>query len=113
MIELVRKPSDIFAFDSVSHWLCNYTADLSTGYDECKVEESLAVFCSEFLMEIQRLRLEKDIVIVSTDFSQGPPPSDAQTRLVRQYNGIMSQGIAALAKQVFVLIAGCPMLIKG
>jgi adenosylcobinamide kinase/adenosylcobinamide-phosphate guanylyltransferase len=54
-----------------------------------------------------------DIVLVTNETGLGLIPADPESRKFRDLAGWMNQDIAALAKNVILLVAGIPVAIKG
>ncbi|AEV28958.1 adenosyl cobinamide kinase/adenosyl cobinamide phosphate guanylyltransferase [Sphaerochaeta pleomorpha str. Grapes] len=54
-----------------------------------------------------------DIVLVTNETGLGIIPADAESRRFRDLAGWMNQDIAAIAKNVILMVAGIPLAIKG
>ncbi len=54
-----------------------------------------------------------DILLVTNETGLGIIPSDAGSRAFRDIAGWMNQDIAAIAKNVILLVAGLPLALKG
>ncbi len=54
-----------------------------------------------------------DILLVTNETGLGIIPSDAESRAFRDIAGWMNQDIAAISKNVILLVAGLPLALKG
>lgn len=54
-----------------------------------------------------------DIVLVTNETGLGIIPADAESRRFRDLSGWMNQDVAAVAKNVVLMVAGIPVAIKG
>jgi adenosylcobinamide kinase/adenosylcobinamide-phosphate guanylyltransferase len=54
-----------------------------------------------------------DILLVTNETGLGLIPADAESRAFRDLAGWMNQDIAAIAKNVILLVAGLPLALKG
>ncbi len=99
-----EKNSRVIVVDCLTLWLSNL---LLAGKKE-----------SEIILELEKLcqiisRPGVAIILVSNEVGQGIVPADPLTRRFRDLQGRANQMLANVADQVYLLVAGIPVRIKG
>ena len=102
---LLRMPqkTDAVVIDCLTLWINN----LLFHYGE--LAEYLPV--SDFLAALQTPRCP--IFVVSNELGMGLVPADPLSRRFRDQAGLLNQQVAALAKQVILMVSGIPIIIKN
>src|SRR5262245_30297500 len=102
-LESYRIQIDCALVDCLTIWLSNLLLRGGETYVEAKVEEliqTLPVF-------------DFDLIFVSNEVGSGIVPDNPLARQFRDLAGWANQRIAAIAKEVVLMVAGIPMRIKN
>jgi adenosylcobinamide kinase / adenosylcobinamide-phosphate guanylyltransferase len=65
------------------------------------------------LLEALGSGLTADLILVSLEVGLGPIQAAAQTRVFVRSVGLLNQELATLAQEVFLVVAGLPLQLKG
>jgi len=76
---------------------------------------SLEESFKRFLQELKTFKNKPDIYIicVANEVGLGIVPASSLGRKFRDYAGFLNQKIAELADEVYFVVAGCPLILKG
>lgn len=95
---------DMLLVDCLTVW----TANLLTA--EQGDREKILAHGNRLCDELRRTRAS--VVLVSNEVGSGIVPVDEMTRLYRDLLGELNQRVAAVADEVVLLVAGCPLRVK-
>ena len=100
--------------DCLTLWLSNLLFDQKQDYPEAGAIDPGPQFAHQRdrLLELL-LQLPGDIVLVTNEIGFGVTPMGAVSRFFVDEAGRLNQRVAALAQQVRLIVAGCPVAIKG
>jgi acetylornithine/succinyldiaminopimelate/putrescine aminotransferase len=103
-LEQAMKKSQVVVIDCITLWITNLL--LAGRKDE------------EILKELKKLcrilkRPKAQIILVSNEVGEGIVPADHLTRRFRDLQGKANQMLAQSCGEVFLLVAGIPLKIKG
>jgi len=99
--------SDIVLVDCLTVWLNNVIHYLGNEADSEHIQGKL----KELNHALEQT--QATILCVSTEVGMGIVPMNALTRLYVDHAGWMNQGVANVAEQVELVVAGLPMKLKG
>ncbi len=99
--------NDIVLVDCLTVWLNNVIHYLGEGAETNLIQSKLKEL-TDSLAETKGM-----IICVSTEVGLGIVPMNALTRLYVDHAGWMNQGVAKVAEQVDLVVAGLPMKLKG
>lgn len=100
----IRNPKALLIVDSVSQWIGNEIAKLSTKHDEKQIAEELNRDIDDLCAS---LRGEAgSIIVVSSDFGISPPPQEPSSRALRMCVGRANQRLSDIAKTIELMMAG-------
>jgi adenosylcobinamide kinase/adenosylcobinamide-phosphate guanylyltransferase len=86
----------------LSNWLCRQTAESDEQWQK------------EKLLFLEALRtIESEVIIVSNEVGSGIVPLGKLTRDFADQAGWLNQELAKIADRVWLVVAGCPISIKG
>ncbi len=103
----VFTDNDIVLVDCLTVWLNNVIHYLGENAETNHIQSKLKEL-TDALAET-----EGTIICVSTEVGLGIVPMNALTRLYVDHAGWMNQGVAKIAEQVDLVVAGLPMKLKG
>lgn len=86
----------------LSNWLCQQSAESA---EQWKSEKAAFI---EAIMAI-----DSDVIIVSNEVGSGIVPLGKLSRDFADQAGWLNQELASVADRVWLVVAGCPILIKG
>ncbi len=104
-IEEAAGTFDVLVVDCLTVWLSNVMWSVPDVMEEV---ETLVRTCEKI-----RNRRCISLYIVSNEVGMGIVPANEVARKFRDLAGILSQKIAALSDEVYLVIAGIPIQIKG
>jgi adenosylcobinamide kinase/adenosylcobinamide-phosphate guanylyltransferase len=90
--------------DCVTLWLTNLFFD--NGFD---MEKALAEAKEEWRKFVDK---EMDLIVVSNELGMGVHPAEESARKFADLQGWINQHIAAMADEVYLMVAGIPVKIK-
>jgi adenosylcobinamide kinase/adenosylcobinamide-phosphate guanylyltransferase len=96
------KTHDVIFVDCVTLWISNM---LKQNND---VANSVSELCAT-LVELK----ETKVILVSDEVGQGLMPDNAMARTFRDLSGSAHQRLAEVCEDVYFVVAGMPMTIKG
>lgn len=99
--------SDIVLVDCLTVWLNNVIHYLGSEADSEHIQAKLKE------LNYALAQTKATILCVSTEVGMGIVPMNALTRLYVDHAGWMNQGVAHVAEQVELVVAGLPMKLKG
>ena len=100
--------------DCLTLWLSNLLFDQKQDYPEAGPIDPGPQFAHQRDRLLELLpQLPGDIVLVSNEIGFGVTPMGAVSRFFVDEAGRLNQRVAALAQQVRLIVAGCPVAIKG
>lgn len=99
-----RYPNALIIIDSVSQWIGNEIAKMSTKHDEWQLAEAITRDIDDFCSLLERSN--RPVIVTSSDFGQSPPPQEPSSRVLRMCTGRTNQRLSALANVVELMMAG-------
>lgn len=103
--------------DCITTLISNYMFDSGLDFDNCSVEDVniLEVKIKEDVLSLISLcnKLGKNLVLVSNEVGLGIVPAYYMGNYFRDISGRINASIASLADDVYFMVAGIPMQIKG
>ena len=110
----IEEPLELSSVVEENDWVlveC-LTLWLSQIYSEClyDYDKSLKMFELEFLNLTSKT---KNLVIVGNEIGSGLHPMEESVRSYVDLQGIVNQRVAKFSKQVYLIISGCSLKIKG
>lgn len=102
------EDADVIIIDCLSLLVCNCTGD---ELDHQKAEEKIKVELNVLVSCINRL--DSSFIIVSNEVGMSLVPDNKLGRLYRDLLGKANQHIAKHSDEVYFLVAGIPLKIKG
>ena len=96
---------DIILVDCLTLWMSN----LLCGYTD--QEEKISEIIEHFFLSIDEFK--GTVIIVSNEVGAGIVPDNRLARIYRDQLGLLNQRMAVRADEVYVLISGIPVKIKG
>ncbi len=99
VVGFFQKKADVVVIDCLTLWLSNLLM-VETYYNLEKEADML-------ISAIKRV--DYAVVVVSSEVGCGIVPADPASRLFRDNLGLLHQRLAALANEVFFMVAGIPM----
>jgi adenosylcobinamide kinase/adenosylcobinamide-phosphate guanylyltransferase len=104
-IEKAAGAVDVLVVDCLTVWLSNM---MWSGLDVMKEMKTLAHAC-------EKIRDERrfSLYLVSNEVGMGIVPENELARKFRDLAGILNQKVASVSDEVYLIIAGVPMKIKG
>jgi adenosylcobinamide kinase / adenosylcobinamide-phosphate guanylyltransferase len=103
-LEKIKKSCSIVVVDCLTLWVSNLLGaeDGSLGIQH-QMDEVLAVL----------KKSRTPVILIGNEVGWGIVPENALARTFRDLSGRLHQGIAQLADQVILMVAGLPLVIKG
>lgn len=102
---------DVILIDCLTLLVSNLISDIKEGTSQLemstKIREKIEIIIRE------ALQCEASVIIVSNEVGMGLVPTNPLGRFFRDTLGQVNQTIALNADQVYLLVAGIPLLLKG
>lgn len=109
--------SNTVMLDCITTLISNFMFDSGIDFDNCKVEEvhTLEAKIKEDVLSLILLcrKLNKNLILVSNEVGLGIVPAYYMGNYFRDISGRINASIASLADDVYFIVAGIPMQIKG
>ncbi|MDW8135807.1 MAG: bifunctional adenosylcobinamide kinase/adenosylcobinamide-phosphate guanylyltransferase [Thermodesulfobacterium sp.] len=103
-LELLNESGNLILIDCLTLWITNL------------MEKNLEIEIKfrEFLEILESFSKKEDrgVICVGNEVGLGLVPENFLGRKFRDYAGLLNQRVANLAKEVYFLVAGCPIKIK-
>ena len=102
-----RKRHDIFLVDCISLWISNLM-----GMNEISEQENI----ENYFLELNRTLTQNKkmrIIFVASEVGLGVVPQNKMARNFRDYSGRFHQDLAKICTNVYFIIAGMPVALKG
>ncbi|MBI3358164.1 MAG: bifunctional adenosylcobinamide kinase/adenosylcobinamide-phosphate guanylyltransferase [Nitrospirae bacterium] len=99
----LNKRADVVVIDCVTLWL-SHLLMIKSDYDILTEAEILIAAIK---------RVDFSVIVVSSEIGCGIVPADSISRLFADTHGLMHQTLASLADEVYFMVAGIPMQVKG
>jgi adenosylcobinamide kinase/adenosylcobinamide-phosphate guanylyltransferase len=104
-LSVCRVDGQTVLLDCITLWLTNIFFD--TNFD---MERSLEEAKAEWSRFVQK---DMNLIVVSNELGMGVHPVEESARKFADLQGWMNQHIASQASEVFLMISGIPIKIKG
>lgn len=104
-IQSLEKNADIILIDCLTLWLSNLM--MQKGATDTSITEEIAKLV-DTVAKVQCL-----LIAVSNEVGLGIVPANAETRRFRDFAGLLHQQYAAVAQEVYFMVAGISQQIKG
>lgn len=104
-VKEIDKKFEVILIDCITMWISNLL--VIEGFSESEIIKELESFisnCKEF---------EGTVIVVSNEVGSGIVPDNKIARLFRDIAGKANQKIATAADNVYLVVAGIPMKLKG
>ncbi len=102
-----REKHDIFLVDCISLWISNLM-----GMNEISEQENIEN-CFLELNKILAQNEKERIIFVASEVGLGIVPQNKMARNFRDYSGKFHQDLAKICTNVYFMIAGLPLSLKG
>jgi adenosylcobinamide kinase/adenosylcobinamide-phosphate guanylyltransferase len=99
---LRRRQRGVVLIDCLTLWLANHMGECPTSNVAPAVDELIEALCSR----------RAAVVAVTNEVGLGIVPENELARAFRDATGFLNQRVAAIADDVFLLVAGQPLRIK-
>ena len=99
----LNKRADVVVIDCLSLWL-SHLLMIKNDYDILAESETLIAAIK---------RVDFTVIVVSAEVGCGIVPADPVSRLFTETLGRVHQSLSALADEVYFMVAGVPMQVKG
>lgn len=107
-------PDTCVLVDCLTLWLSNLLFQQHHDYPDTGPVDPGPQFAAQFDALLRLLpALPGQIVLVSNEIGYGVTPMGAVSRFFVDEAGRLNQRVAALAQQVRLIVAGCPVAVKG
>ena len=103
----------LLLIDCLTLWLSNYLTPYKndTKIDSLKLMTRYTTALNDLLRETHSS--VSPLVLVSNEISQGVIPMGQETRQFVDQLGLLNQAVAKACERVTLIVAGCPVTIKG
>jgi adenosylcobinamide kinase/adenosylcobinamide-phosphate guanylyltransferase len=98
--------ADVVVVDCLNLWVANLL-----GRPPGRTDEALRAETGRLTAVLARRAF--DVVLVSNEVGSGVHPETAVGRRFRDLLGTVNQAVAAAADEVVLMVAGCPLRVKG
>ncbi len=109
--------SKTIMIDCITTLIGNFMFDSGLDFDSCKVEDVniLEAKIKEDVLSLVSLckKLDKNLVLVSNEVGLGIVPAYYMGNYFRDISGRINASVAALSDNVYFMVAGIPMHVKG
>lgn len=109
--------SDTIMLDCITTLIGNFMFDSGIDFDNCKVESVnvLETKIKEDVLSLVSLckKINKNLILVSNEVGLGIVPAYYMGNYFRDISGRINSTIGSLADDVYFMVAGIPMKIKG
>jgi adenosyl cobinamide kinase/adenosyl cobinamide phosphate guanylyltransferase len=102
----LRGKADVVVVDCLSLWVANLL-----GRDPAPDDDALRGETARLTAALAGAPF--DVVLVSNEVGSGLHPETAIGRRFRDVLGTVNQAVAAVADEVILMVAGCPLRVKG
>ncbi len=106
-------PHRLLLIDCLTLWLSNYLTPYKndTEIDSLKLMTRYTTAVNDLLRETHSS--VGPLILVSNEISQGVIPMGQETRQFVDQLGLLNQAVAKACERVTLIVAGCPVAIKG
>ena len=101
----LERETDVVVIDCLTLWLSNLMTKMEG--DEKQIRDEMDLLVTSVSSP------SIPIIIISNEVGLGIVPADGMSRLFRDLSGFLHQQLAELATEVYLMVAGIPMKIKG
>lgn len=103
-------PAQVILVECLTTWLGNlsYRAESATNASDGDSYEEV-----EELLRVLATPRAAHVILVSSELGLGLVPADAASREFRDRSGRLNERVAALADNVYLVVAGLPLVLKG
>jgi len=116
-LKRMGAPYQVILIDCLTLWLSNVLGRQTAGVDmQTGAKEAINTFVND-LEAIKRSAHRFDdlasIIIVSNELGMGIVPDNRLARIFRDKAGRLNQEIAGIADEVYLVVSGIPLRLKG
>jgi adenosylcobinamide kinase/adenosylcobinamide-phosphate guanylyltransferase len=105
-LRALAEKADVVLVDCLTLWVANLL-----GADPSRSDDDLGPEVEQLAAALARRACH--VLLVSNEVGSGVHPETALGRRFRDALGLVNQAVARLADEVVLLVAGCPVWIKG
>ncbi len=110
----IKEDYDVIVIDCLTLWLSNIISALNYSKEKVKEEiDQLINILAKLTKSSDNLSNPKVIYIVTNEVGMGIVPENEIARLFRDMAGKLNQKVAEISKEVYLMVSGVPVKIKG
>jgi len=113
VIEQYSDPKRLLLIDCLTLWLSNYLSPSAEQHNVSSSELAASFLQAQSALITAIHNGIGPIVLVSNEIGQGVIPLGAETRNFVDQLGLLNQAVAQACERVILMVAGCPLYIKG
>jgi len=113
VIEQYSDPKRLLLIDCLTLWLSNYLSPPAEQHNVSSSELAASFLQAQSALITAIHNGIGPIVLVSNEIGQGVIPLGAETRNFVDQLGLLNQTVAQACERVILMVAGCPLYIKG
>jgi adenosylcobinamide kinase/adenosylcobinamide-phosphate guanylyltransferase len=113
VIEQYSDPKRLLLIDCLTLWLSNYLSPSAEQHNVSSSELAASFLQAQSALITAIHNGIGPIVLVSNEIGQGVIPLGAETRNFVDQLGLLNQAVAQACERVTLIVAGCPLYIKG
>jgi len=113
VIEQYSDPKRLLLIDCLTLWLSNYLSPPAEQHNVSSSELAASFLQAQSALITAIHNCKGPIVLVSNEIGQGVIPLGAETRNFVDQLGLLNQAVAQACERVTLIVAGCPLYIKG
>jgi adenosylcobinamide kinase/adenosylcobinamide-phosphate guanylyltransferase len=113
VIEQYSDPKRLLLIDCLTLWLSNYLSPPAEQHNVSSSELAASFLQAQSALITAIHNGIGPIVLVSNEIGQGVIPLGAETRNFVDQLGLLNQAVAQACERVILMVAGCPLYIKG
>jgi len=113
VIEQYSDPKRLLLIDCLTLWLSNYLSPPAEQHNVSSSELAASFLQAQSALISAIHNGIGPIVLVSNEIGQGVIPLGAETRNFVDQLGLLNQAVAQSCERVILMVAGCPLYIKG
>lgn len=113
VISKYSDPKRLLLIDCLTLWLSNYLSPPAEQHNVSSSELAASFLQAQSALITAIHNGIGPIVLVSNEIGQGVIPLGAETRNFVDQLGLLNQAVAQACERVILMVAGCPLYIKG
>ncbi len=100
-----NRKFEVILIDCLTMWISNLLS--KTAFDESQIQKEV----NDFISKCKAIK--GTVIIVTNEVGLGIVPANRLARIFRDVAGRANQEIAAIADEVYLIVAGIPLKLKG